>query len=76
MRKTMAGGYMSLIGTIWMLAAGMWANANLVTEAADKSFFLATLLAHPVALGIMAAGGLLLLIGLLLLVVECCQKGH
>lgn len=77
MKRTVAAGFLALVGALWVFQVGAWVNAHLLNEAHRfSSFFMETLIARPAALLLLLAGAAIMCFGLAVLFAEVFKKGE
>lgn len=75
MKRAVISGFLTLVGSLWIIVVGDWTNQHLVDSARrNGGFFAETLLAHPAALLLFFGGILLLGFGLVSLMIEYFSK--
>lgn len=74
MKKVVAGGFLSLIGTIWSLAIMVYVGNDLVSSwSTPPGRFLTTAAERDMVFPLILSVGLVL-IGILMMLIECFRK--
>lgn len=74
MKKVLIGGFLSLIGAIWLLAILLFAGSNLVSGWSTPPGRFLTTVAETGMAGPMALGAALMALGLLILAIEYLRR--